>query len=96
MKRKIKRTGSHCAYILECNDGTYYTGYTNSLDERVKLHNAGLASKYTRARLPVKLVWKKEYRYFKKAFLMEKRIKSLTRLQKESLVNGKRLDKILR
>ncbi len=95
MKRKIKRSGEFFVYILECDDGTYYTGYTNSLDERIKRHNAGLASKYTRAKLPVKLVWKKKYRYFKKAFLMEKRIKSLTRLQKEMLVAGRRLDKIL-
>ena len=65
------------------------------MGKRVKRHNDGLASKYTRARLPVKVVWEKEYCYFKKAFLMEKRIKTLTRKQKEEVVNSNRLDKVL-
>jgi putative endonuclease len=50
------------------------------------LHNNGNGAKYTRDRRPVKLIWSKEYRYFKKAFLEEKRIKRLTRGQKERLV----------
>ena len=83
-------------YISRCSDGIYYTGYTNNLENRAKRHNAGFASKYTQARLPAKVVWEKEYRYFKKAFLMEKRIKTLTRKQKESLVRGKRLDRVLK
>ena len=81
--------------MLECSDGTFYTGYTLSIDRRVKLHNAGKGAKYTRDRRPVMLVWSKEYRYFKPAFLAEKRIKELTRKQKETLVKGKRLDKVL-
>jgi len=71
-------------------DGTYYTGYTNDLEKRFKEHNDGKrGAKYTRDRRPLKLVWSKEHRYFKKAFLEEKRIKALTRQQKEELVNGK-------
>lgn len=89
------RRGKYYVYIVECRDGTYYTGYTPNLENRLKLHNAGKGAKYTRDRTPVRLVWKKEYRYFKKAFLMEMRIKTLTRKQKESLVSGKRLDKVL-
>ncbi len=84
--RKIKRHGRYFVYIVECKDGTYYTGYTPDLDRRIKLHNNGKGGKYTRERRPVKLVWSKEYRYFKKAFLEEKRIKRLTRRQKEKLV----------
>ena len=72
-------------YIVKCADGTYYTGYTNDLKERLKRHNDGLASKFTRARLPVTLVWKKEYRQYKSAFKTEMIIKHLTRLQKEAL-----------
>ncbi|MBN1353498.1 MAG: GIY-YIG nuclease family protein [Candidatus Omnitrophica bacterium] len=89
-QRKFKRSGSFWVYILECKDGTYYTGYTPDIEKRLKLHNAGKGAKYTRDRRPVKLVWCKEYKYFKKAFLEEKRIKRLTREQKEKLVYGKR------
>jgi len=94
-KRDFKRSGKFFVYILECQDGTYYTGYTNDLDKRIELHNNGKGAKYTRDRRPVKLVWRKEYKYFKKAFLTEKKIKALTRRQKELLVGGIRLDKVL-
>ena len=75
-------------YIVECCDNTFYTGYTPDLAKRIELHNNGKGAKYTRARLPVKLVWSKEYRYFKKAFLEEKRIKALRRRQKEKIIKG--------
>ena len=81
--------------MVECNDKTYYTGYTPDLEKRLVLHNKGRGAKYTKDRRPVKLVWCKKYRYFKPAFIAEKRIKNLTRKQKETLVNGKRLDKVL-
>lgn len=90
MGRKIKRKGRFWVYMVECRDGTYYTGYTPGIENRIKLHNNGKGAKYTRDRRPVKLVWCKKYRYFKKAFLEEKRIKRLTREQKEKLVNGKK------
>ncbi len=86
--RKFNRTGKFYAYIMECRDGTYYTGYTVDLERRIAIHNNGRGAKYTRDRRPVKLVWKKEYKYFKLAFLEEKRIKGLKRLQKEKLVNN--------
>ncbi|HAJ57372.1 MAG TPA: hypothetical protein DCL35_06345 [Candidatus Omnitrophica bacterium] len=91
----MKRKGRFWAYILECSDRTFYTGYTNGLAARLKRHNDGLASKYTRSRLPVKFVWTKEYRKFETAIKAEARIKKLTRLQKEALVKVKRLDKVL-
>jgi putative endonuclease len=83
---KIKRTGTHYVYIVECADGTYYTGYTPKLRRRVKLHNAGRGAKYTRDRRPVKLVWSKKYKHFKRAFKREIAIKRLSRLAKERLV----------
>ena len=83
------RKGRFFAYILECSDNTYYTGFTPDLEHRVELHNKGKGAKYTRARTPVNLVWSKEYKYFKKAFLLEKKIKKLTRAKKELLVSGK-------
>lgn len=78
-------------YIAQCQDGTYYTGYTNDLENRIKEHNNGKrGAKYLRGKGPVKLVWCKEYRYFKSAFLEEKRIKGLTRKQKEKLIYGEK------
>lgn len=85
--KKFVRYGKFYVYILKCLDGTYYTGYTPDIERRVKLHNNGKGAKYTRERRPVELVWCKEYKYFKNAFMAEKRIKKLTRRQKEALIN---------
>ena len=93
--KKITRTGKFYVYVVQCQNGTYYTGYTNNLERRIELHNKGKGAKYTRDRRPVKLVWRKEYKYFRPAFITEKRIKELTRKQKDSLVKGRRLDKVL-
>ncbi|MFH1753593.1 MAG: GIY-YIG nuclease family protein [Candidatus Omnitrophota bacterium] len=87
---KFKRRGRHFVYIAECVDGTYYTGYTLDLERRLKMHNAGRGAKYTRDRRPVALIWHKEYRNFRPALLAEKRIKGLTRIKKEELINGRR------
>jgi len=96
-KRKFIRQGKFYVYILLCSDNTYYTGYTNNLERRISQHNTGKGgARYTRWKKGGVLVWSKEYCYFKPAFLMEKRIKTLTRKQKESLVSGKRLDRVLK
>ncbi len=87
-QKKFVRAGRYFVYIVECRDGTYYTGYTPDIENRLKLHNSGRGAKYTRDRRPVKLVWCKEYRYFKKAFLEEKRIKKLPREKKEKLIKN--------
>ena len=86
--KKFVRKGRFFVYILECADNTYYTGYTPDLKRRVKLHNDGKGAKYTRTRIPVRLVWFKEFRYFKKAFLEEIRIKKLSRKDKEVLIKS--------
>ncbi|MBU0767503.1 MAG: GIY-YIG nuclease family protein [Proteobacteria bacterium] len=88
-KKKFSRSGKFFVYILECQDGTYYAGSTNDLERRIQEHNADKrGGKYTRDRRPVKLVWCKEYKYFKSAFLEEKRIKKLRRKQKLDLIYG--------
>jgi putative endonuclease len=87
-KRKFKKKGKFWVYIVECKDKTYYAGYTVDLRARLECHNDGLASKYTRARLPVRFVWMKEYDRLTDALKAEIAIKSLTRSQKEALVNG--------
>jgi putative endonuclease len=87
-KRGFIRKGRFFVYIVKCRDNSFYTGFTPDLKRRVKLHNAGRGAKYTRDRRPVKLVWHKEYKYFKLAFMEERRIKTFTRAQKENLVKS--------
>lgn len=86
---KFKRKGKFYVYIVECSDGTYYTGYTPNIKKRLELHNAGKGAKYTRDRRPVELAWSKEYKYFKRAFKKELAVKKLSRKQKEKLVKEK-------
>lgn len=75
-------------YILECADGTLYTGWTNDIENRVATHNAGTASKYTRARLPVKLVYLSGYSSKSMAMSAESQIKRLSRAEKLYLINS--------
>ena len=75
-------------YILRCADGTLYTGWTNDLERRVRAHNAGTASKYTRARRPVELAYAEAYGDKRAAMRREREIKRLSRQQKLVLVNG--------
>ncbi len=75
-------------YILECADGTYYCGWTNDLEKRVKAHNEGKGGKYTRARLPVKLVYNEEFDTKEEAMSREWHIKQLSRMEKEKLIKG--------
>lgn len=75
-------------YILECVDKTLYTGWTVDLDNRLKTHNAGRASKYTRGRLPVRLIYYETYDNKVSAQQREWKIKQLSREKKLELVNG--------
>jgi putative endonuclease len=86
LQKKFKRSGRFWVYIVECSDNSLYTGYTPDIEKRIKPHNKGRGAKYTRDRRPVRPVWLREYRYFKLAFLEEKRIKRLTRAEKDILV----------
>ena len=74
-------------YILECSDGTYYTGWTNDLEKRVKMHNAGRGAKYTRARRPVILAYYEVFQTKEEAMRREWEIKQLSRKGKEKLIN---------
>jgi putative endonuclease len=73
-------------YMLECADGTYYTGWTNNLEKRLSAHNAGKGGKYTSVRRPVTLVYYEEFETKQEAMSREWHIKQLTRKQKEELV----------
>lgn len=85
-RRKFRRLGVFHAYIVVCADGTYYTGSTGDLQKRVELHNKGRGAKYLRGKLPVRVVFAREYRYYKTVLRAERRIKKMPRLQKEKLV----------
>jgi putative endonuclease len=73
-------------YIVLCNDGSLYTGYTKDVPRRVKQHNSGIASKYTRTRRPVKLVYAEEHPDVSAALKREYAIKQLTKQQKTALI----------
>jgi putative endonuclease len=73
-------------YIVRCRDLSLYTGITNDLPARVAKHNKGKGAKYTRARGPVTLVWSKEQPDWLTAAREERRIKKLSKKQKEALV----------
>ena len=72
-------------YIVECNDKTLYTGYTTDVEARIKTHNSGKGAKYTRSRLPVKLVYFEEHETKSEAMSREYAIK-MTRANKLKLI----------
>ena len=73
-------------YIVECADGSLYCGWTNDLDKRIKDHNAGKGAKYTKTRLPVKLVYFEEFDTKEEAMSREWHIKQLRREKKMELI----------
>ena len=75
-------------YILECADGTYYTGSTTDLQARFWQHQDGIAANYTAKRLPVKLVFWKEFRRIEDAFNREKQIQGWSHSKKKALIDG--------
>ena len=75
-------------YMIECSDGSLYTGWTNHLKERIKAHNAGTGAKYTRPRRPVKLVYFEAFATKEEAMKREAAIKKLTRAEKLVLIKG--------
>ncbi len=79
-------TGNWCVYIVECSDGTLYTGISKNVDKRIREHNLGVGSKYTRGRRPVKLLAKWDCADKSYASTMEHRIKGLNREDKLRLI----------
>ncbi len=73
-------------YILECNDGSLYTGWTNNVQERLKKHNEGKAAKYTRSRRPAVLKYVIEFPTQREAMQCEYMLKRLTREQKLAFI----------
>ena len=75
-------------YVLQCSDGTYYTGVTTNVDRRTKEHNSSKrGAKYTRSRRPTKVIYMTEYNNRSSAQKSEYLFKQLTRKQKEEVIN---------
>jgi len=74
-------------YILRCKDKTLYVGITTNVTERVKCHNKGKASRYTRMRLPVKLIYQEPHPSKSSARKREIQLKNWSRAKKEALAN---------
>jgi putative endonuclease len=72
-------------YIVQCADGTFYTGWALDPEKRAAVHNKGRGAKYTRMRLPVKLVYVEEQPNRNAAMKRERAIKKMTRLEKKKL-----------
>lgn len=78
------------AYIVQCNDSTLYTGFTNHLQKRITAHNtSGAGARYTRSRRPVALVYFESFKTKTRALKREFAIKQMTRLQKLKLISKK-------
>jgi len=78
--------GTHYVYMLECADGTLYTGYTTDVERRLDEHDSGVGAKYTRGRTPVDLIHSESYDTKSAAMAREYEIKQLTRAEKEQLI----------
>jgi putative endonuclease len=73
-------------YILQCADGSYYTGSTKDLERRLAQHQNGEGANYTKKRLPVKLVYYEEFDRIDYAFRREKQVQGWSRAKKEALI----------
>lgn len=83
----------HHVYVLECDDGSLYTGYTTDVERRVAEHDASDGAKYTRGRTPVQLVHVESFDCRSAAMSREYEIKQLSRLEKERLVFEEEIDR---
>lgn len=89
MPANARRRRGWCLYVVQCADGTLYTGITNDLPRRLGQHNNGTASRYTRARLPVRLVYREGCRDKSGALKKEYRFKALPRRAKDAYIAWK-------
>jgi len=78
-------------YILECSDGTYYTGSTINLEQRLFQHQNGVGANYTKKRLPVNLVYFEEHARIDEAFYREKQVQNWSHAKKKALVESDKI-----
>ncbi|HLR68824.1 GIY-YIG nuclease family protein [Virgibacillus alimentarius] len=79
----------HIVYILKCKDNTLYTGYTNHLENRLKMHTEGKGAKYTRGRGPFQVMFIEKFPTKEEAMQNEYKIKKLSRQEKLQLIEDK-------
>ena len=82
----MEKKREHLFYVLECNDGSYYAGYTNDLEKRVRVHNDGKGAKYTRAKKPVRCIYHESFETKREAMQAEYQFKQLKRDAKENYI----------
>lgn len=75
-------------YIIKCIDGSFYCGYTNDVEKRFEKHKNGKGAKYTRSHLPLEIVYTEKFETKSDAMKREYKIKNMTRLQKEKLIEN--------
>jgi predicted GIY-YIG superfamily endonuclease len=76
------------AYLLRCNDGSYYAGHTDNLEQRIAQHETGALGGYTARRRPIVLVWSESFQTRDDAFAVERKLKGWSRAKKEALIAG--------
>jgi len=76
-------------YVIQCEDGSFYTGCTKNVDSRMKLHMNGKGARYTRMHRPEKLVYVEEFDSRAEAMKKERKVKMLKRAQKLELINSR-------
>lgn len=79
---------AYYVYVLVCEDGSYYTGYTEDVDRRVEQHKKGRGARYTRMHQPERVVYVEEFESRSQAMKREQKIKSLSHNQKQQLANS--------
>jgi putative endonuclease len=88
--REERDSMTYIVYILECSDGSYYTGSTDDINKRLWQHEQGVEpSSYTYSRRPVKLVWTSaETQHYYDALRWERQVKGWSRIKKQALIRG--------
>ena len=81
-------------YILLCDDGSFYTGYTKNLNHRIKMHTNGKGAKYTKSHKPKKVVFVELFNTRSEALIRERKIKKKTHNQKQELINNNNIHQI--
>ena len=87
-KNKLEKVkNSHYVYLLLCDDGSYYTGYTSNVASRFEKHKKGYGARYTRMRKPKRIVHVEKFRTRAEAMRRERQVKALSHKEKDQLVS---------
>jgi len=89
----MKKNTKHFVYIIKAADGTYYTGMTKDIKNRLALHESGKGAKYLRGRTPLTIVYRESCRDIKTAMVRELQIKRYSKRQKQKLIDHPRARK---